>query len=69
MQNYDKMSIAAGEKGTFSLLGDLSTYIVFRECVMVHVVHISSTIYFIHKLFQNTGKQSNMILIHTGIKF
>ena len=36
---------------------------------MVHFVRISSTMYFIQKLFQNTGKQSNLVLIHTGLKF
>ena len=44
--------------------------IVFREYVMVHFVRISSIMYFIEKLFQNTGKQSNLVLIHTtGVKF
>jgi len=64
----------AGGKGTFSLLGDLSmyivfTHIVFREYIMVPIVRTSSTMYFIQKLFQNTGKQSNLVLIYTGIKF
>ena len=36
---------------------------------MVHFVRISSTMYFIQKLFQNTGKQSNLVLIHMGVKF
>ena len=36
---------------------------------MVHVVRISSTIYFIQKLFQNIAKQINLILIRKGVKF